>query len=90
MSYAKKTEITFFRENRPDDQDLDGKNPRLRFFVKIYPTTMITRKIPKLHLFVKFDPTAMTNTKKTEVTFFRENWPDDHVLDGKNPRLYFS
>jgi hypothetical protein len=31
----------------------------------------------------------MTNTKKTEVTFFRENWPDDHVLDGKNTRLCF-
>jgi hypothetical protein len=44
MSYAKKTEITFFCENRRDDHDIDGKNPRLRFFVKIDPTTMISAK----------------------------------------------
>jgi hypothetical protein len=41
MSYAKKTEITLFRKNWPDDHDLDGKKPRLRFFVKINPTTKI-------------------------------------------------
>jgi hypothetical protein len=39
---------------------------------------------------VKFDPTAMTYAKKTEVTFFRENWPDDHVLDGKTRDYVFS
>jgi hypothetical protein len=38
---------------------------------------------------VKFDPTAMSYVKKAEITFFRENWSDDHVLDGKNPRLRF-
>jgi hypothetical protein len=37
MSYAKNTEITFFRENWPNDHDLDGKKPRLRFFPEIWP-----------------------------------------------------
>jgi hypothetical protein len=31
----------FFRENWPDNHDLDRKKPRLRFFEKIHPTTMI-------------------------------------------------
>jgi hypothetical protein len=44
MTYAKKTEVTFFRENWHDDHVLDGKNPRLSFFVKIDPTTMIIAK----------------------------------------------
>jgi hypothetical protein len=41
MTYAKKTKVTFFRENWPDVDVLDGENPRLRFLVKIDPTTMI-------------------------------------------------
>jgi hypothetical protein len=51
MSYAKKTEITFFRENWPDDHVLDGKNLRLRFFVKIDPTTMIRAKNTEITFF---------------------------------------
>jgi hypothetical protein len=51
MSYAKKAEITFFRENWPDDDVLDGKNPILRFFVKIDPTTMISAKNTEITFF---------------------------------------
>jgi hypothetical protein len=41
MITAENTEISFFREIWPDGHDLARKKPILRFFVKIYPTTMI-------------------------------------------------
>jgi hypothetical protein len=51
MSYGEKTEITFFREHWPDDHDLDRKKPRLRFLVKIDPTTMISAENTEILLF---------------------------------------
>jgi hypothetical protein len=51
MSYAKKTEIAFFRENWPNDHDLDGKKLRLHFFVKIDPTTMISAENTEISFF---------------------------------------
>jgi hypothetical protein len=87
----KKPEITFFRENWPDDHDLDGKKPEITFFSwKLNRRPWLALKIPELHFFVKFDPTAMSYAKKTKITFFRENWPDDHDLDGKTGDYVFS
>jgi peptide methionine sulfoxide reductase MsrA len=70
MSYAKKTETTFFVKIDPDDHDIDGKKPKLRFFMKIYPTTMISAKNTEITFFVKFDPTAMSYAKKPKLRFF--------------------
>jgi hypothetical protein len=56
MSYAKKTEIMFFRESCPDDHDLHGKNPRLRFFVKIDLASMISAKNIEITFFREIWP----------------------------------
>jgi hypothetical protein len=31
----------------------------------------------------------MSYAKKIEITFFRENWPDDHDFDGKTEIAFF-
>jgi hypothetical protein len=41
MITVENTEILFFREIWLDGHDLARKKPKLRFFRKIYPTTMI-------------------------------------------------
>jgi hypothetical protein len=74
MSYAKKTEISFFRENCPDNHDLDRKNPRLRFFVKIDPTSMISAKKAEITFFHENWPDDhVLDGKKPKIKFFREN-----------------
>jgi hypothetical protein len=70
MSYAKKPKLRFFRENWPGDHDLDGKKPRLRFFVNIDSTTMISAENTEILFFVKFNPTAMRYAEKIQITFF--------------------
>jgi hypothetical protein len=41
ISYAKETEITFFREILPEGHDLARKKTEIMFFMKADPTTMI-------------------------------------------------
>jgi hypothetical protein len=53
MSFAEKTQISFFRKILPDIHYLPGKKPKSRFLVKFDPTAMIYAKKTEITVFHK-------------------------------------
>jgi hypothetical protein len=86
---AKKTEITFFRENWPGDHDLARKKPKVHFFVKLDPMAMSYAEKTQITFFSwNMTRRLWFSAKKTRITFFHKIWPNDHDLARKKQKFF--
>jgi hypothetical protein len=90
MSYEKKTELAFFRENWPNDYDLDGKKPRWQFFMKIDTRNMISAEYTAILFFRGIWPDGHDLAQtKPEFRFFVKFDSTTMIRRGKKPKLRF-